>query len=328
MVIRVIGVLLVVFLGGAVYFLSGAIIFAGKLEYQYSKEAVPLCDEWHRKYTYFDHQKPNGRQVNILRCEKAREIEVDSSYVTTKEGLQIHYVTLPNANKDMPIWLHVHGVTSSYLHGMRYLEAAERLGFNLVLMELQNHGRSERHPEGSSWGCREKWDIIAVITDLMDKYDQPILLSGTSMGTLAIKEALAGASSELLSAVKAVVFESPLQNVRTVFTNFFMDRGLGPDTSRLFFEVLLNLSKLRSSTDFASCEAKVTQENVVSMPTLMLLSAEEYVSEKRRESIKNDSSFSNVTLKLFDRGMHGSYWNYQPLEFEEAIALHWKKRNP
>ena len=204
------------------------------------------------------------------------------------------------------------------------MEPASRLGFNLVVMELQNHGRSERHSGGSSWGCWEKYDVIAVLNDLKRIYpEKEVMITGTSMGTISTTMA-AIADPSAFSNVRTLVYESPIGNLLELQGNVAKSIGI-PDSLRdLMSQSALLLSKFRVDYDLYQCLA-TEPGKTVEIPTLIMASMEEYKAPHSWDFINNLPLHSNRKVLSLKRGSHSAYWNYEPLVFEKNIKDFWQQ---
>lgn len=312
-------------------YLAGFLPYGGRTSWDYHRPQNPPCNLWHLKTTFADLRNPipENSVIKVPSCQEARRTTVIETFVTTQENLKIRYVEFPKQaqlDEDTPIWLHIHGITDSWLHGVRYLGAAQRMGFRMVVMELQNHGKSERHPYGSSFGCREKWDILAVLKDMRFRYpSSPILITATSMGTISATLA-AFEDPESFESVKAMVYESPVATFRHLERFINTKYSLPPQLTSTFMKLTLELSFLKSKTNFKTCFPKETEENrIVQTPTLLQVSMQEYPQPEFLDFFRSFPLHKSIAIKKFDRGSHSAYWNYQPEEFENSIGQFWSK---
>jgi pimeloyl-ACP methyl ester carboxylesterase len=195
-----------------------------------------------------------------------------------------------------------------------------------VLIELQNHGRSARHSRGASWGCQERWDVIAVLNQLEQTYPAaPILLAATSMGTIASTQA-AITSPATFAPVRAMVYESPVSLIDSLFSGVGQRLDLNDSTINKAYKFLTTLSQLRTDVDFAKCAKRLRAKNrQVEIPTLLQISATEYELPAERSFFDTYPFHSRVQVKVYKRGSHSAYWNYQPEEFEVDLENFWQR---
>ncbi len=330
-----ISLLLLLFLALFAYiaydYLSGFLIHGGRTRSDYYRPQNVACNEWHHNETFKDHRvepKPNAA-IQIPSCEQAQKTPKREFYLLNRDRMRIRYLLFNEQDElaeDAPLWLHVHGITSSWLHGIRYLDAAKRLGFRLVVMEMQNHGKSQRHREGSSWGCREKWDVIGVLDQLQKRFPQSkLLITASSMGTITTSLAAIEAPS-LFQHVKALVYESPISSVTYTINSMGEVMSLPNFVTQMILDTTLALAKKRSSIDFRSCFPDPNTHSV-EIPTLLLLSEQEFSKTAQRTQFREYPYHRWLDIYPLERGTHSAYWNYQPEAFEAAIAGYWQQVN-
>lgn len=330
--LRILASLFAVFIASAVgisiYYLSGALIFAGRVSWDFNRPKEASCTFWQTDYLYANRRGMQG-PIAIPSCEQALDYKRTSHFVENKNGLKIHTLSFDRQEAlalETPIWLHVHGITENWLHGARYLESSERLGFRLVIVEPQNHGQSDRHSGGSSWGCEEKYDLAAVLEDISQRYPKaPILITASSMGT-AITTHTALAFPELFSNVKALVYESAVSSPIFVLKMWKIGDGHSESFSQNLYDTLIMTSKLRTDVDLDGCfQSFVKNPKTVDIPTLIQLSLEEHPKKEIRELFKSYPHHTNIRTVEYPQGIHAAFWNYQPEQFEEDIKNLWQE---
>jgi hypothetical protein len=311
--------------GLLLYFVSGLVVFGGRTSFDYDRPREPVCNDWYRQEVFQDHRSAEAQAASPIRipsCEAAVAHPKAIEMLETEEGLRVRLL-LPEMPEAPAIWLHIHGITDSYLNGMRFTDLAQRAGFQLALLELQNHGGSDRHPQGSSWGCREKFDLFAALAWLQEKWPgKPILLSGTSMGTMTITQAVL-TRPEGFHAVRGIIYESPLSTFKNLSERLCHNKGWPCDF--IFRQGTLFFAKLRTDTNFESCFAST--ENPTPIPTELWLSQQEYKIEKQIQLASDMPGHRNVTIRIFPRGTHSAYYSYSPEETEQALLNFWQKVN-
>ncbi len=308
-----------------IYFLSGLIVFGGRVPYDYYRATDVRCNEWYRKEVFQDHRSPDqiaASPIRIPSCEDSVRYPRRTEILNTEEGLYVRLV-IPETQEKPAIWLHVHGITDSYLNGMRFTDLATRQGFQLMLLELQNHGGSERHSQGSSWGCREKFDLVAALDFIHKTWpDKPILLSGTSMGTMTITQA-ALSKPERFKNVRGIIYESPLSsldNISDRICSGFVNQGPCPFILK---KLLPFFAKIRSDTDFDTCFAPNSPPTEI--PTELWLSRQEFNNPRQIALASEMPAHKNLSIRIFAHGTHSAYYSYGPEEVEEALQSFWLK---
>ncbi len=319
------GLLLLLAGFAAFYYFSSFLIYGGRFADDYYREFEPECNTWHNTEIFPDHRLPGEASSNItLRsCEESRALPRESFFVRTNEGQRLRMIAMDgvDSHPDWPIWLHVHGITDSYLNGLRFYDMAHRLHFKQVLIELQNHGGSSRHSQGSSWGCREHWDVKAALDEIQKRFPgRAILLSATSMGTLSSTEA-ALRHPESFASVKAIVYESALSSLPNLGERICLPSKWPSFCHFVWSNLVMDLSKFRSQQDFASCHRPDTEQTAI--PTRLWISDQEYPSEAALNLALALPRHSQVSVTRFPRGTHSAYVSYQPEAVEADIAEFW-----
>jgi pimeloyl-ACP methyl ester carboxylesterase len=310
-------------MGLLLYFMSGMVVFGGRIASDYNRPREPLCNEWYRKEVFQDHRSPEAQAASSIRipsCEESLQHPRKTEMLSTEEGLKVRLV-IPEMREAPAIWLHIHGITDSYLNGMRFTDLAQRSGFQLMLLELQNHGGSDRHSQGSSWGCREKFDLFAALAYLQKHSPgKPILLSGTSMGTMTITQAVL-TRPDAFQSVRGIIYESPLSTFENLSQRFC--RKTGWPCFFVFRKVAPLFAKLRTDTDFDRCFASHSPPTEI--PTELWLTNQEFNSPENIELASDMPGHRHVNVRIFPRGTHSAYYSYSPEEFEKALQEFWDK---
>ncbi len=100
----------------------------------------------------------------------------------------------------------VHGITADRREGLRWVKALHNAGYNLLLFDLRNHGKSDKAKTGM--GYYEKDDVIAAVNFLQSKGFTSIGVFGVSMGASTAIQAMAKDER-----IKAGVFEAAFANL-------------------------------------------------------------------------------------------------------------------
>jgi pimeloyl-ACP methyl ester carboxylesterase len=220
--------------------------------------------------------------------------------------------------EDAPLWLHVHGVSGDFLHGTRYVKAAERLGLQLVAMDLENHGLSSYDGRGAAYGCKEARDVTAAFARLRERFPtRDVLLTASSMGTMAVLNA----APDLMQRdpdhhLLAVALESAIPSVRHVVL-----KGKGtPRLPTAIIEVAIAFAGLRAGYDFAACAA-IDHAKDLQRPTLVQYpEADELLPESLPRTVFKALPPGLATWASYPRARHTLAWNYAPQEFERDLA--------
>lgn len=294
------------------------------------------CVGWVEKVGYsLPEDLAENAEDWLLPCEKVLTFPALHGMTKSRSGLQVHFVQYEtkglidgaDAPDDglakRPIWLHVHGLNGNFLHGARYILAAARLGFDLVTLELSNHGTSGYDGLGTAYGCKEKDDVLAVVRELLiAESSRDLLITATSMGSMAV--ALAQEQLAALDVHRRIVgyaFESPIPSLRGIVSVQEIAEYI-PD---LFMELVFAMTAQHSGFDLDEC-APIHAFGGFQRPVLIQHSRmDDFAPPELGEAV-----FSALpahiprTLQIYDAGLHSAAWNAQPQAFESDLRVFWE----
>ena len=315
---------------GLAYYLSNMLLFFGKPKEEWNVSQPPTCSEWLRTKAYADLSNDEvaklAKPLN-LDCEEARALAKQDFEIQSSSGLKIHYVVYPSVladqGKEPPIFLHIHGVSGNYLHGTRYLKAAERMGFQLAAMDLGNHGLSQKTGQGAAYGCREDVDVLAVVNDLRKRYPERLLyLHSTSMGAMTLANALPlFSSSEASEGIVAMSFENPIPSVRDVVVN----TPKRPPVPEVLLDLAILVAGWRAGYNFDSCRP-MDNLKYASVPILVQYSMKDDLVTLPvvQKFMMNIPSNVPSKLEIFQEGSHSAVWNASPDLYEQQTLENFK----
>lgn len=323
---------------GALFYLSDMLIFPFKPREQWTKIETIECTKWMNEWAYADLREGGpGKKPVDLSCQESLNLPGQSYFVNNKSGERIHYKVYDNIAPEqrekldvMPIFFHVHGVSGTHMHGARYFKMAQRLGFQLVVMDLSNHGLSDHNNLGASYGCREQDDVIAVVNALKEQFPgRRILAHGTSMGSMALLNAAGKLLPEEAQnnnrSIYALVLENPIPSVEQLTLN----TPKKPNVPQAFINLGVWLAGKRSRADFKTCQPVDAAPNV-SVPTYVYNAVNDdivqpEVSAQVVAALPKENVFR---VKVFNKGAHSAVWNGQPEEVEQDLTDLWKTALP
>lgn len=318
---------------GALFYLSDLLLFPFKPREKWVAVEPIECTNWMSDVAFADlRQESSTRSPLDLSCQESLQLPAQSFYTKNSLGERIHYKVYDNLTMTQrasanppPFFFHVHGVSGSHMHGARYFKMAQRLGLQLVAMDLSNHGLSDHNGLGASYGCREKNDVLAVLNAMKDQYPgRKILLHGTSMGTMAILNAagilLPEESSQQNKSVLALALENPIPSIEQLV----LSTPKKPPVPQGFINLGVWLAEKRGHVDFSTC-APVKAAPLVTVPTYIFNSRnDDIVSPEVSRQIADALPASSVfRVKVFQKGSHSAVWNGNPEEVEKDLAELW-----
>ncbi len=303
---------------------AGDIIFFKYGEQGWAMQRPAKCSDSRKALVYADMRPgQKGDKPLELSCEAAEALPAQTFFARNPEGLDIHYKVYKAPKPGAPLMLHVPGITSTYLDGTRYYPMAGRLGFQLVTLDLSNHGISGNNAQGAAYGCREQADVLTVVKELMRRYPgRDLMLTGTSMGTMAI----ANAADELLALpeakhIVAIQLENPPSSLRDT-VGFHRD---GQGFPGVVIDAVVWLAGLRSGHDFTAC-APIRQVAALQRPVLVhQVEGDTIVSvDMARKVFAALPPGLPHQFKLYPHGKHAAVWNGQPEAYERDLAALWQ----
>ncbi|MGE3724194.1 MAG: alpha/beta hydrolase [Candidatus Sericytochromatia bacterium] len=282
------------------------------------------CLRWRKKFIFGDLRPQSKDPFQPLEdsCQEALKYPAQSYFASNQRGQKIHFLRYPTAKKEAkaPILLFVHGIAANAVTGLKFYPIAQRLGFELIIMELSNHGQSDDNGQGASYGCREAEDLLAVLRVLQQQDPRrPVLIYGTSMGAMTVANA-APALQAFRSQVRGVVLENPQSSLRDIVGVYAQKMGI-PD---FHTDLVVRLTGLRVGVDYAACApAKRVQQ--LTIPALVMVSEKDYMVpvwmvEKVFRQIPTQTP---RRYKRYPYGEHSAIWNGQPEVFEKDLQAFW-----
>lgn len=323
---------------GALFYISDLLIFPFKPREKWTAVETVECSKWMNEWAYADLSNGGpGTQSIDINCQESLSLPSQSYYATNPSGEKIHYKVYDNIPADkreitdiMPLFLHVHGVAGNYLHGARYFRMTQRLGFQLVVMEMSNHGLSTHNSLGASYGCREQFDVLTVIDALKMQFPgRKILAHATSMGSMALVNAaakmMANEDEFERKIVQALVLENPIPSV----AQLVVATPKRPNVPQLFIDMGVWLAGFRAKVDFDSCQP-IDAAPAINVPTYVYNSVNDDIiqyeySNQVADAIPPEFLFRR---KVFKKGAHSAVWNGQPAEVEQDIRDLWNAALP
>ncbi|MEY3902665.1 MAG: hypothetical protein RL189_1971 [Pseudomonadota bacterium] len=319
---------------GALFYLSDLLLFPFKEREKWMAVETIDCTKWMKEYAYADLRDgfPSDKPLDMS-CDDALKLSGQSFYTKSTLGDRIHYKIYDNLTPEqlrlssqLPLLFHVHGVSGTHMHGTRYFKMASRLGFQLVVMDLSNHGLSDHNGLGASYGCREQHDVIAVLNALKDQFPgRKILLHGTSMGSMAALNAAAVVmpleAAEAEKTILAIALENPIPSVEQLV----LSTPKKPNVPQSFISMGVWLAEKRGKVDFDSCQPVKSAEKV-SVPVYVYNSINDdivapEVSRQIADALPDGKLFR---AKVFQKGAHSTVWNGNPAEVEQDLTDLWK----
>ncbi len=284
------------------------------------------CIKWHHRMVYGDlrPESKNHYAPLELSCWQARRLPRQELFTQNSRGQKLRYLRFNHQHKDpqSPIMLYVHGIASSHITGLKFYPVAKRMGFELVMLELSNHGYSDDDGSGAGFGCREADDVISLLKTLKQTDpNRPILLYGSSMGAMTIANA-SPQLAEFQNQLKAVVLENPQSNLRDIL-GVYADKLHAPS---IHTDLVVWLTGLRAGEDYTSCAPTVRLKQLT-YPAWVTISEKDFlvpVWMARKVFEHLPSGYPHV-YGQYPYGDHSGIWNGQPKRYEADLKHFWQQ---
>lgn len=180
---------------------------------------------------------PPGKQYEAV-ADRILELihEVDQlSYemvsITARDGLHLA-ARYYHFQDGAPVQILFHGYRGN---GRREFSGnnriAEKLGFNVLVVDERAHGKSGGHT--ITFGIKERYDCLDWAIYVANRFgaETPIVLSGVSMGAATV---LMASSLELPKSVNAIIADCPYSSPKEIIQKVSADVGLPPKLSYPF----------------------------------------------------------------------------------------------
>lgn len=298
--------------------LAGLLLFHGRAPAEWNQIQPVTCTPWLRDV---------GFAGAPMSCDTALGLVGQHQTALTASGRRAHYITydsdaLPGGTQPLepqsPVWLHLHGLNSNYLHGTRYLGVAKRAGFRLVSAEYVNHGLSDHDGKGAAYGCKESDDVVAVVKAVLARYPgSDVLITASSMGTMALALAEAKiAAADHEGRIKAFALENPPTTVRDLASSV----GIGARLPKALIDLTLSHAAERAGYNFEECSPMAAYSRF-SHPTLVQHAATDELLPPSMGERVYAALPSQIPkhFALYPKGSHSAVWNAQPDLFEKDL---------
>lgn len=281
------------------------------------------CTELRRRFFFGDLRAGSTDENRPLElsCEQAVAVPASQSWVINARGQRLNLQRYERPSPDAPILLYIPGVSANYLAGTRYIPMARRLGFELAILELSNHGSSDDDGTGAAYGCREKDDVRAVLTALAQTDPgRPILLFGSSMSGMAVVNAAPELSR--FPDLKAVVLESTPSSLRGMIAAFARKLHLPAFLEDQVYGVV----EQRTGFRYADCALPALAPQL-QRPTLVTIAERDIMVplEMAHEVFAALPPGLPHQLRIYPYGDHSAVWNGQPEQFESDLLAFWQR---
>lgn len=153
--------------------------------------AVVFAASWHFSNQLLYPKPYTCQEEHFVYCGGASQIGIPFEEVEFKnaENLTLRGWYFPARNSKKAIIM-VHGITADRREGLRWVKALRSAGYNLLLFDLRNHGKSDKSPTGM--GYAEKRDVSAAVDYVLNvRGNASVGVFGVSLGGATAIQAMA-----------------------------------------------------------------------------------------------------------------------------------------
>lgn len=202
------------------------------------------------------HENALARELEIgnwkLEDFEALPKETFSLPATNGETLFGYIIPYPNSTKTM---VFSHGITYNLYGSVKYMWMFRRLGFNIVLYDHRNHGKSSG--EVTTFGYYEKKDLAMVLDEVEKRFGKGTVIGthGESMGAATVLQHVA-----VDERVSFVIADCPFESAYSEFEHRLSEEYHFPAFPILPLASLI--CKLKTGVGFENMSPIATIESV------------------------------------------------------------------
>ncbi|SNR94743.1 hypothetical protein SAMN05446037_100223 [Anaerovirgula multivorans] len=259
------------------------------------------------------HEKTYQKELEAGRINKKvfeelykEEVSIKSPFGYDLYGL---YFPLENAKKTMIL---CHGITYTLYGSVKYMELYQKRGFNILLYDHRNHGKSGGH--NTTYGFYEKYDLKAWSDWLFEKYgnDSVIGIHGESMGAAILLQ-----NALIDSRIAFYVADCPYSSLSDIVGYRLKVEYHLPAFPFLIIASLLN--EIRTGVAFHQV-SPINDVDKIKAPVFFIHGKEDkYIPSSMTKAMYNAKKGAKELYLAPNAGHVGAYWNNQE-EYDRLIS--------
>jgi uncharacterized protein len=280
---------------------------------------IGLCGaSWHFSNQLLYPRPGKCNKKHFIFCGGASQIGIPHEDITfrSRDGLTLSGWYFP-ANGAHKAIIMIHGITADRHEMLRWVKSLHNSGFNLLLYDQRNHGKSGKSVSGM--GMLEKDDIPAAIDFLInDRGNTSIGIFGVSMGAATAIPAMAQETR-----ITAGVFEASFADLRDLLSDIAR-RDLGLPSFPLL-NITALLFRLRSGIDMSSVKPEAHIGLISPRPVLIMhCTGDDYINPSHGERIYKAA---REPREIWRAGCkkHAEAWQGDPAGAERRVSDFFKK---
>jgi pimeloyl-ACP methyl ester carboxylesterase len=250
---------------------------------------------------------PTYRKITI---EDAPEIPYQTVRLLTKDSLSLEAWYIPVDSSKGTVIL-IHGLGGNKSNVLKQADEFRYLGFNVMLVDLRAHGRSEGNI--TTIGFRESEDVKLAYDYILNKGEKNVILYGLSLGSVVIAKAF----YDYNIAPSRIILEIPFSNIKRLIG--VRGRMIGFPEKPFGSFITFWASIERGFNGFKQDTYKYVQK--INCPVLMQCAATDiFASPAERDVIFNSIPSLEKKLVVYENTVHQPLLNADPLKWRQAVS--------
>jgi len=250
---------------------------------------------------------PTYRKITI---EDPPGVPYQTVHFFTKDSLSLEAWYIPVDSSKGTVIL-IHGLGGNKSNVVKQAYEFRYLGFNVMLVDLRAHGRSEGNI--TTMGFRESEDVKLAYDYILHKGEKNVILYGLSLGSVVIAKAVYDYNIE----PSRIILEIPFSNIERLVE--VRGRMIGFPERPFGSFITFWASVERGFNGFKQDTYKYVQK--INCPVLMQCAATDiFASTAERDVIFNSIPSSEKKLVVYENTVHQPLLNADPLKWRQAVS--------
>ena len=298
------------FLAQFVLINTSGIIYGYKLTHFY-EPALGATDETPSRNVFIKTWKLfKGPVYRKITSEESPEFPYQTVHLLTKDGLSLEawYIQVDSSKGTVILF---HGLGGNKSDVLKQAYEFRHLGFNVMLVDLRAHGRSNGNT--TTMGYRESEDVKLAYEYILKKGERNIILYGISLGSVVIAKAF----YDYNMAPSRIILEIPFSNIQKLIGVRGKMIGFPEKPFGGFITFWASLE--RGFNGFRQDTYKYVQK--INCPVLMQCGATDiFASPAERDFIFQNIPSAEKKLVIYENAVHQPLLDADPLKWRQEVS--------